>query len=152
MIIPLPPIIAQFMSAHSRLVEHFGPSKLRFTLDGRLVGDIAEALACEHYGLTFPLRRTPGVDLLTNDAKSVQVKCSGIGMGPAFSPGEGRAHYLLFLLIDFNAGRAEVAYNGPEEPVRRHLPMNFTGTKRVSLATIRQLDSAQSDRIQRKDN
>ncbi len=147
--IGLPLVVKQFMRAHDKLVEEWRDTGLRFTLDGRLVGDIAEALAGQAFGLHFPTKRTPGVDLFTVDRRSVQVKASGIGKGPAFTPGEGTAHYLIFMLIDFRKLTASIVYNGPEQPVRNELPAGFQGTKRVKLDTVRVLDASQTDRLKR---
>lgn len=117
-------------------------SNLRFTLDGRLVGDIAEATAADAFGLELCRVRTPGVDAYAEDGRTVQVKASGIGKGPAFTPGEGRADHLIFVMLDFERTEALVRYNGPESPVRAELPLAFTGSKRVSLSRVLTLDAA----------
>ena len=70
--------------------------------------------------------------------RTVQIKATGLpNQGPAFTPGEGRAELLLFLRINFGAGLAEVAYNGPEAPIREMLPASgWEGTKRASLPLV----------------
>jgi hypothetical protein len=140
--IRLPAAVIKLVAAHRDLVQSYAATALRFTLDGRLVGDIAEATAADAFGLDLCRRRTPGVDALTRDGRTVQIKASGIGKGPAFTPGEGRADHLLFLMLDFEQAEAHVRYNGPEDPVRAKLPPDFTGTKRVSMPTILALDAA----------
>ena len=130
------------MSAQRALVDAYCATSLRFTHDGRLVGDIAEATAAEAFGLDLCRVRTPGVDALAEDGRSVQIKASGIGKGPAFTPGEGRAEHLIFLALDFDRAEAHVRYNGPEAPVRAKLPPGFQGTKRVPLPTVLALDAA----------
>lgn len=149
--IPLPEAVRSLVSARRALVEVYGATNLRFTLDGRLVGDIAEATAAEAFGLDLCKVRTLGVDALAGDGRTVQIKASGIGKGPAFTPGEGRADHLIFLVLDFNRAEAHVRYNGPEAPVRAKLPPGFQGTKRVTLATILALDAtvAVEHRLQR---
>jgi hypothetical protein len=151
--IVLPDILKPFVIAHRNIVSHFEKTKLRFTLDGRLVGDIAEATAATAFGLQLCTRRTPGVDGFSSCGKSVQVKASGIGKGPAFTPGEGRADHLIFMMIDFEDCQAFVAYNGPEEPVRNLLPTGFTGTKRAPLPKVLHLDESvnSTDRLVRID-
>lgn len=139
--IPLPPAVQALVRAHRALVEAYSATSLRFTLDGRLVGDIAEATAAETFGLALCRTRTPGVDAFAADGLSVQIKASGIAKGPAFTPGEGRADHLLFLILDFDRAEAHVRYNGPEAPVRAKLPSAFQGTKRVPLASILMLDA-----------
>jgi hypothetical protein len=72
---------------------------------------------------------------------SVQIKATGSKTaGPAFTPGKGRAEHLLFLWINFEDGVAEVIYNGPEDRIRRKLPINFTGTRRLSLREVRRAE------------
>ena len=143
--IELPKAVRTLVVAHRALVASYAATCLRFTLDGRLVGDIAEATAADAFGLDLCRVRTPGVDALTADGRTVQVKSSGIGKGPAFAPGEGRAHHLIFLLIDFGNAVAHVRYNGLEAPVRAALPEVFSGTKRVQLSKVLALDAAVPD-------
>jgi hypothetical protein len=126
-----------FVTAHRRLCEHYASSGLNFTLDGKLVGDLAEVIAAKLFDLKLCEKRTAGVDGHARDGRSVQVKATGSSSkGPAFTPGEGRADHLIFLQLDFANATGTVAYNGPEDPIRSLLPPNFTGTKRVRLATV----------------
>jgi hypothetical protein len=139
----LPSVITDLWKSHQELVTHYKSTPLKFTLDGRLVGDIAEAIAVEKFRLVFPKKRTPGVDALTEQNETVQIKATGSRTkGPAFSPGAGKARYLLFLQLDFEAGEAVVIYNGLEEPVRKLLPNTWKGTKVVSLRRLEELASA----------
>jgi hypothetical protein len=141
LVLQLPDVVRDLWSAQQALARHYSDTGLRFTLDGRLVGDIAEALAREHFDLVPPKKRTGGVDALTMTGKTVQVKATGNDKsGPAFTPGEGYADYLLFFRIDFDANTASVAYNGPEASIRALLPKgNWTGTRVVALADIQKL-------------
>jgi hypothetical protein len=144
-----------FVNAHCRLCEHYAASGLKFTLDGKLVGDLAEVIASELFGLKLCVKRTPGVDGHARDGRSVQVKASGsASKGPAFTPGEGRADHLIFLQLDFENASGNVAYNGPEGPIRGLLPMNFTGTKRAQLAAVLAADKLvqPNDRLRRVDS
>ena len=45
-------------------------------------------------------------------------KVGGIGMGPAFTPGDGRTLQLIFLRIDLDKAMARGRSNGLEAPVR----------------------------------
>jgi hypothetical protein len=139
--IPLPKSVIDLWRSQQALAKHYAHTGLKFTLDGRLVGDIAEALALEHFELSLPPKRTKGVDALTAFGQSVQIKASGLERsGPAFTPGTGIARYLLFFQFNFSAGIATVIYNGFEEPVRAHLlPKEWVGTKVVNLAALRAL-------------
>lgn len=143
MVIALPKAIRQLWAAHRAVKNEFKETGLNFTLDGRLVGDIGEALAMRCFGLKPPERRTSGVDLLTLDGKkSVQVKATGKpDTGPAFGFGKGleSAGYLLFFALDFEANMATLIYNGPLAPMRAKLPPQWTGTKVVAFEDMRGL-------------
>lgn len=149
--IKLPEVINKLWIAQQALVAHYADTGLKFTLDGRLVGDIAEALALHHFDLALPQKRTGGVDALTRTGKTVQVKATGkSSSGPAFTPGKGRADYLIFFAIDFETNTATVVYNGPEAPIRALLPNEgWTGTKVLPLAEMHRLakDVAPSDKV-----
>lgn len=56
----LPDVIKDLWTAQQALVKHYADTGLKFTLDGRLVGDIAEALALDHFDLKLPPKRTGG--------------------------------------------------------------------------------------------
>lgn len=139
--IPLPDVIRNLWEAQQALARHYSSTGLRFTLDGRLVGDIAEALALEYFDLLLPEKRTGGVDALTRDGRTVQVKATGsTKSGPAFTPGAGYADHLLFFRIDFESNTATVLYNGPEAPIRSLLPKGgWHGTKVIALPEVRRL-------------
>jgi hypothetical protein len=146
-VLSLPNPVIDLWFAQQALTKHYAHTGLKFTLDGRLVGDIAEAMALEHFGLSLPTKRTKGVDALTPSGQTVQIKASGLeNSGPAFTPGTGIAHYLLFFRIDFSSGSAIVLYNGLEKPVReRLLPREWTGTKVVKLSELLALEHELGD-------
>ncbi len=142
--------VTDFVEAHNRLKRHYGATGLDFTLDGKLVGDLAEVIAAELFGLTLCRRRTPGVDGHAADGRSVQVKATGLPTkGPAFTPGEGIADHLIFLRLNFANANGTVAYNGPEAPIRNLLPIGFVTTKRVPLSKVLAADAsvAAADRL-----
>lgn len=135
--IPLPSAVTELYKAQLAVREHFSASGLPFTLDGRLVGDIGEALVAEKFGVTLCKKRAPGVDGHLFDGKSVQIKATGKPRtGPAFSKGEGIADWLIFVFLDFDSGHAVVLYDGPEKPVRALLRPNWTGTQVVSWTKL----------------
>lgn len=131
-------VIRNLWTAQQALAGHYADTGLKFTLDGRLVGDIAETIALHHFELLRPQSRTGGVDAITRTGKTVQVKATGNPRsGPAFTPGKGCADYLLFFAINFDANTVSVIYNGPEAPVRALLPApGWTGTKVIPLADM----------------
>jgi len=83
--------VAVLVKAHRRLCEHYANSGLKFTLDGKLVGDLAEVIAAKLFGLKLCEKRTAGVDGHARDGRSVQVNVgycgcmSGTGAGAASS-------------------------------------------------------------------
>ncbi|EEF24762.1 conserved hypothetical protein [Ricinus communis] len=129
--------IAQQYGIPQALALHYASTGLKFTLDGRLVGDIAEALALDHFELVSPSKRTKGVDAFTTSGDTVQIKATGRpNAGPAFTRGQGFARYLLFFRIDFEAGKASIIYNGPEAAIRALLPTVWEGTYVINLAAV----------------
>ncbi len=149
--IELPEAVTKLFNASKALKEHFALTGLTFTLDGKLVGDIGEAIAASAFRLKLCSSRTSGVDAHTGDHRSVQIKATGNAKrGPAFTPGKGTSDYLLFLYIAFDAGFAKIVYNGPEARIRDLLPANFSGTKTVSLKKVVDANESieDSDRLQ----
>lgn len=154
-ILRLPAVIAGLVTACHEVRKHYGVvhgDRLLFTLDGNLVGDIGEALAVEHFDITLNDRCGEGIDGTAPDGRSVQVKTTGSGRGPAFRDTE-HAHYLLFLSVNFAACTASVVYNGTEAPVRSMLPASWAGQKSVSMSQMRALDALvpDADRLRRQD-
>lgn len=130
--------------AQRRLVRHYGWTGLRFTLDGRLIGDLGEAIALEHFVLEPCKQRTNGVDAqIPGTGRTVQIKASATGHGPTFSGGKGVADLLLFFSLDFDKGCATVTYNGLEAPVRRLLGSDpLIHSHRLSREAVSELNAA----------
>jgi hypothetical protein len=139
LVLRLPPLIEQLREAQQALVNHFAATGLKFTLDGRLVGDIGEAIALEYFAIERPKIRTKGVDAVVSaTGQTVQVKTTGqASAGPAFSRGTAVAELLLFLRLDMLSGTAIVLYNGPEAPIRESLTSSpDAGTVSVRLSAV----------------
>lgn len=96
----LPPVITQLVLARNALRDHYGIPGLAFTLDGKLVGDIGEAVSAEIFGLRLTPGGGTGIDGYAPDGRSVQVKATGTGRGPAFRHVETRAQHLIFMEFD----------------------------------------------------
>ncbi|TCN32489.1 hypothetical protein EV184_104155 [Sinorhizobium americanum] len=60
--IKLPECVVAFHAAHSAMCRQLAHTGFTFTLDGKLLGDIGEALVAEHFGIAPLRKRTPGVD------------------------------------------------------------------------------------------
>ncbi|MDW9679677.1 DUF6998 domain-containing protein [Sinorhizobium meliloti] len=143
--IKLPESVMALYDAHAAMCRHLAHTGFTFTLDGKLLGDIGEALVADAYGLSPPRKRAPGIDAYAVDGRSVQIKATqDENAGPAFAPGKGVANHLIFLWIDFRKEKhAHVLYNGPEAPVRELIRSKekWTTTKRLNLAEVRAEDA-----------
>jgi hypothetical protein len=146
----LPPVIADLVAARNRVRDHYNDIlgsggrqvRLNYTLDGNLVGDIGESLAVALFGISLVDSNVhAGIDGYGPDGRTVQVKATGRGLGPAFRPVETRAEHLLFFDLDFDRCNGTVFYNGPEHPVIATLPAQWTGQRCVSLSKLRDLNA-----------
>jgi len=132
----LPPVIEPLVAARSELRRHYGHPDLKFTFDGNLVGDIGEAIAIELFGLALTERCREGIDGFVG-SKSVQVKATGTGRGPAFRKVDTEADHLLFFRLDFDERKGWIEFNGPERIARTSLRNEWSGQRQVSLPAIR---------------
>lgn len=137
----LPPAITELLAARNKLRDHYSGVGLEFTLDGNLVGDIGEAVAAELFGVRLEPRCAAGIDGFASDGRTVQVKASGRGRGPAFRLVETKADHLLFLSLDFEACKGAVTFNGPEAIVRAMLPEVWAGQRSLTLAQMKRADA-----------
>ena len=123
----LPKEIHELVAARNKLQKIFAAECLSFTFDGKLVGDIGEALAAKWYGVNLSNTNEKGIDGYTSDgSKSVQVKATGTNRGPVFRPSDKQADYLLFFELDFDNAVWRTVFNGPEKIARRYLPHSFS--------------------------
>ncbi|MBX9453210.1 MAG: hypothetical protein KL801_15485 [Mesorhizobium sp.] len=150
----LPPAIADLVAARNKLRDHYKAVGLKFTLDGNLIGDLGEAIAVELFGLRLvEARSTVGIDGRSPDGRTVQVKATGTGSGPAFRQTETKAQHLLFFDLDFERAKGLVVFNGPEHIAVAALPTVFSGQRSLTKGQIRAADArvADSDRLRRVD-
>jgi len=103
----LPPKIKMLVEARDQIKQHYqdiivekgGTAELRFTFDGNLMGDIGEALAVELFGIRLEETKSrEGIDGYAPDKRSVQIKATGTGRGPAFRNTNVHADHLIFLI------------------------------------------------------
>lgn len=115
----LPKAACDLAAAIDELRQHYQNPALRFTLDGKLVGDVAEAVAAELFDIKLTHNNTRNIDATVCGGplkgKTVQIKASGTGRAPAYGVGKGGADYLIFFHLDFRDGFGEAIYNGPEK-------------------------------------
>ncbi len=95
------------------------PNK-KFTLDGRLVGDIGETIAELEYDLVTFKKLRKGYDAVTSDGRPVQIKAT-FKDRLTFKNTEG---YLLGFKIDYDGSYSEV-YNGPA----KHILMRYNSNR-----------------------
>ena len=148
--------VGKLVEAIADLQNEYRESGLSFTPDGKLVGDIGEAIASEVFGVELKPDGSPGVDGYKwhNGRKvSVQVKATGgAKYGPAFRKlsEEKRAEYLLFFYLDYANCEAEIVYNGPEQPVLKLIGGNWaSGQRMVSRNKITELQANTDDQLDR---
>ncbi|PZT99108.1 MAG: hypothetical protein DI624_06075 [Brevundimonas sp.] len=147
----LPNEIEPLLAARDALRQRYASSGLSFTLDGNLVGDIGEAIAAELYGLQLSARCGEGIDGMSPgpNPKTVQVKASGTGRGPAFRMVETRAEHLLFFHLDFTTRKGRTIFNGPEAIALEGSPAVWTGQRMLPLGRLKAANArvADADRL-----
>jgi len=116
--------------------------KKKFTLDGRLVGDIGEILAEEKYDFRLYNEMIKEYDGETKDGKKIQVKAT---MKNSLTfPADSTPEYYIGIKIDNNGNITEI-YNGPgkiiRERIRNHKrPKN--GLHNIGLSLLLKLNKA----------
>jgi hypothetical protein len=133
----LPPIIRELVEAHKAVVRHYELSRRTFTLDGKLIGDIGEAVASELFDIELSLGNDPGIDAYSIDGRSIQIKATASGGNPMFRPIEKRADHFIFLSLDLKSGCGKIIYNGPENLVLREMPKRWHDQRGVSKRALR---------------
>ena len=140
----LPSVVQKLVVARNELKSHYHSSGLKFTLDGNLVGDLGEAIAAEIFGVILSKASVEGWDGHAPDGRTVQVKATGTGRGPAFRDVKSRAEHLLFFDLDFESLTGKVVFNGPEFIALEKMPDSWVGQRSVTRSQI----EAANDRVQ----
>jgi len=118
-----------------------------FTLDGKLIGDIGEAIACYHFDLE-PLKtgeKTHDAITKSKHVKYVQIKTTQkntVGLG------NEKRDFEHLLVIKINEdGNYSLVFNGPGEIVWRN-----TGSNSISLKKLIEIQKGvkEKDRLQPK--
>jgi hypothetical protein len=153
----LPELLLELVQVRDKLRHRYNQNgvELKFTPDGRMVGDLGEAIAVELFGLK--LTQGTGIDGVAPDGRtSVQVKASGTFGGAAFRPIDDKecAQHLLFFHLDYEKRCGEVIYNGPEAPVRARYVKGKTSQITVTANALRGMDEnvALNQRLKRVDS
>lgn len=124
--------------------------KKKFTLDGRLVGDIGEILAEDLYDLELAEGMQRLHDATTSRGKLVQIKTtmkSTLGFGDI-------PDYYLGLKVD-SAGQVEEIFNGPGSLIwdaikHRKRPKNFVIQISIQMLRALNLKISPADKIPRR--
>lgn len=147
----LPPVVADLIKARNKLRTHYrevlrnrgDTAELQFTIDGNLVGDLAEAIAVELFGIRLAENRAAeGVDGYAPDGTTtVQIKATCTGRGPAFRQTKTSADQLLFFDFDFESVKGTIVYNGPVRYAVERLPNKFEGQRSLTQGQIRDAET-----------
>jgi hypothetical protein len=132
-----------------RRLEDAFPNR-RFTIDGRLVGDIGEIIAELEYDVLLDEKLRPGRDGVTSDGRNVQIKAT---FKDSLTFGSCPDRYLGFKLYE-NGDYKEI-FNGPGKLIFDHYrDRKDIGVKLLSfsVADLQQLSQQvkQGDRIQKR--
>jgi hypothetical protein len=139
-------LVRELYAIQKRLREAF-PGR-RFSLDGKLVGDLGEVIAAERYGLELVENPSnKGHDAIRVGADGshnrVEVKTTQLETKRpiiAFSPTvlDDPPDELIVLVIHPD-GSVEEAYNGPASPILAELRGSGDHQRTISLARIRRV-------------
>ena len=150
--ISIPEAVKQMLSIVERLCAAY-PHK-RFTLDGRLVGDIGEILVEEAYDLKLFEDLQKHHDATSSDGRLVQIKAT---MKNSLTfPADHIPNYYLGIKVGADGTFVEV-FNGPGAIAwkavknRGHVKNNLHSVSALSLAKLQSL-VADSDRIPLRPN
>ena len=141
----LPAVIAELVLARDRVRDHYRVPDLAFNLDGKLVGDIGEAVAAEMFGFTLKTGGGTGIDAVAPDGRTVQIKANGTGRGAAFRNVDTRADHLIYIAFDFKNLRGQIVFNGPERLALTGMAVSWLGQRPVSNQAIRRLNALVKD-------
>jgi hypothetical protein len=93
-----------------RLRDSYSEHGRHFTLDGRLIGDIGEVLAVQHYAITLTTTQTAVHDAVTADGRKVQIKAT-MKDSLTFPWGDAPDYYIGLKILE--DGTPLEVYNGP---------------------------------------
>lgn len=110
---PIPAALAQLYDAQRILAKAFPQST--FTIDGKIVGDIGEAIAEGAFGLQKLRAGSKDHDFRTADGRLVQVKATQKAKSSkAVGLGLVKRTFDCLIVLEFDKdGSFEVLYNGP---------------------------------------
>lgn len=146
----IPEAVEQLLKIVQNLREAY--PKKRFTLDGRLVGDLGEVLAEQEYDLLIFEEIRKHHDALSSDGRFIQIKATM--QGSLTFPADHIPDYYLGIQIQTDGTITEV-FNGPGkiawEAIRNRKPTK-TNLHSISISSLKKLNSIvrNEDRIPTK--
>ena len=133
----VPKIIKELYGSRNKLREV--NNQWKFTLDGKLVGDIGEVLACYHFDLE-PLKEGAVThDAKTKDGKMIQIKTTQrdqVGLGLK----RRKFDYLIVVKLEED-GSYKFIYNGPGGIV-----LKSTKCQSISVKKLEELQGKVNDK------
>ena len=147
---PIPELISEALknlqAAVDRLGGIAGHQQKKFTLDGRLVGDIGEVIAAHYFEIELTDSQEKGFDATitkgANKGGQVEVKCRRMAKNIEFKE---QPEFLIVLRIDENDEKVELVYAGSGSVISKIRPVaalkdssfDFTSKQRISLTQLR---------------
>ena len=134
--------LESIFSGIKRLAADFPDRK--FTIDGRLVGDIGEVIAALHYDIILDKVARPKHDACCSDGRNVQIKAT---FKDSLTFGSVPDYYLGLKL--YTNGDSEEIFNGPGDLIFKHYPkLKGIGVKLLSfpIKQLQQLSQPVPDR------
>lgn len=152
----MPVSIAQALESLLEVVGNLQKAfpKKRFTLDGRLLGDLGEILVEQHYDLSLMEGLTRHHDARCADGRMVQIKAT-MKDSLTFPAGHVPEYYLGIRIL--SDGRFEEVFNGPGVLVAQalaHRAPPKTNLHSISTKSLIALNQAvpENQRIPRRKN
>jgi hypothetical protein len=110
----------------------------RFTLDGRLVGDLGEIIAEENYKLKLFDKVIEKYDGITDDGKSIQIKAT-FHNSLGFPCDEKHVPEIYLGLKIYEDGSFEEIYNGPGQLIWKNVKSLKRPTNNLYNVSIKKL-------------
>jgi|SRR6056297_2837280 len=125
--------IEKLLTIVAELQEEYKHTDKQFTLDGRLVGDIGEALCSEFYDIQLLPGLEKHYDAKTSDGLKVQIKTT-MKDSLTFPADNVPDHYLGVKV--HNDGELEEIFNGPGKLIKEQALNNRTTIPKNHLYSI----------------
>jgi len=121
----------------------------KFTLDGRLVGDIGEIIAQNNYKIKLYKKQMPIYDADSYDGKKVQIKATFLNK-ISFPCDPTRVPNYLIAIKLFPNGEYEEIYNGPGDIVYNLIKdrkVNRKGYQLINIARLKEIKIPKNEKI-----